>query len=54
MSTTLVRTAIIAGIVIVFGKLIVWPHVGRESEMGFVSNQWVAEHRLAQTSESER
>ena len=32
----------------------VWPRKRRESDLGFVSHQWLAEHRLSQISDSHR
>jgi hypothetical protein len=32
----------------------VWPRGRPESDLGFVSHQWLAEHRLSQTSDSHR
>jgi hypothetical protein len=31
-----------------------WPRKRRESDLGFVSHQWLAEHRLPQISDSHR
>ena len=41
----------------IFGVLarIAWPHErGEQSNLGFVSQQWLAEHRLSQLSDSQR
>jgi hypothetical protein len=32
----------------------VWLHERRESDLGFVSRQWLAEHRLSQISDPQR
>jgi hypothetical protein len=31
-----------------------WPRKRPESDLGFVSHQWLAEHRLSQISDSQR
>ena len=31
-----------------------WPRNRRDSDLGFVSHQWLAEHRLSQISDSHR
>jgi hypothetical protein len=41
--------------VLALAKRIAWPHKrGAQSDLGFVSHQWLAEHRLSQISDSQR
>ena len=36
-------------------KRVVWPRErGSQSDLGFVSHQWIAEHRLAKTHDAQR
>lgn len=43
------------GIFGVLAKQIAWPHErGEQANLGFVSQQWLLEHRLSQISDSQR
>jgi len=55
MSMNIVVIAVGAGLVAVLAKWMAWPRTraGRV-DMGFVSHQWVAEHRLSQISHPPR
>jgi len=46
---------IVVGVAIAaLAKHIRWPHERRESELGFVSHQWLLEYRLSQISDPRR
>jgi hypothetical protein len=47
---------IVVGMAIVgaLATRVTWRHVHLESDLGFVSERWLAEHRLSQISDSQR
>jgi len=55
MSMNILWLAIAAGIAAALAKRVLWPHGrGSPADLGFVSRQWVAEHRQSQTTEPPR
>ena len=55
LSMNVVWIVVGIGIFGVLAKWIGWPHErGGPSELGFVSQQWLAEHRLSQISDPQR
>jgi len=50
VSMTMVWIVLGIGLLVALARTIAWRHErGRPADLGFVSHQWVAEHRLAQT-----
>jgi hypothetical protein len=47
---------IAVGIAVVgsLAKLVAWPHEHAENSLGFVSQQWLTEHRLSHISDPQR
>jgi len=42
------------GISVLIAVVVRWRGRGRHSDLGFVSNQWVTEHRLSQQHDASR
>jgi len=49
-----VLVAVGLGVSVLIAVVAWWRGRGRHSDLGFVSNQWVAEHRLSQQHDSQR
>jgi hypothetical protein len=55
LSMNIVWILVGIGIFGVLAKQIAWPHErGEQANLGFVSQQWLLEHRLSQISDSQR
>jgi hypothetical protein len=51
---TLVWIVVGVAAVVALANRIVWPYKRRDVDMGFVSQQWLVEHRSYDTSERQR
>jgi hypothetical protein len=52
---SLVWLVVAIGVIAIFAKWVVWPDGhARPSDLGFVSQQWLIEHRLSQISDPQR
>ena len=51
---TVVWIVVVAAVVAVLAKRVVWPLERPESHLGVVSNQWLAERRTSDMSDPQR